>query len=131
MCLILISQFCRWKYIEDHTERSAWIATIVAAASLLLAVGVSYWLKQRMATQEANKKADGDIEKGEAGRFFSEMCCSLTADFMLVCTGYDCMVLKCTLKHTRQKIHMITSLHAICRQAELLLLTFVGRDQLQ
>lgn len=67
---------CRWAYIEDHTERSAWIAAIVAVVSMVIAFGVSFWLKQRMAAQEANKKADGDIEKGADAGVFNDICLS-------------------------------------------------------
>lgn len=54
---------CRWKWIEDHTERSAWIAAVVAAGAFLIAIGVSIFLKNRLAQQEIAKEKGEDVEK--------------------------------------------------------------------
>lgn len=58
---------CRWKWIKDHTERSAWIAAVFAAGAFLIAIGVSAWLKNHLAAREANKGKESDVEKGSDG----------------------------------------------------------------
>lgn len=56
---------CRWKWIEDHTERSAWIAAVVASVAMLISVGIAFWLKGYLARQEEAKAKD--VEKGVDG----------------------------------------------------------------
>eukprot|EP00892_Ulva_mutabilis_P005853 jgi/Ulvmu1/363/UM001_0370.1 len=66
----------QWKWIKDHTERSAWIAAVVGAVALVISAFVSFWIKKRLHSQEVAKKEGGDVEKGDAEKpssFFSRL----------------------------------------------------------
>jgi len=87
----------QWKWIKDHTERSAWIAAVIGAAAFLIAIGVSFWLKSHLAGKEAAKAKGEDIEKGEEGEkkpssFFSRLADSINSNDPHVAVDEDLAV---------------------------------------
>jgi phosphate/sulfate permease len=56
----------QWKYIKDRTDRSAWIAAILAVGCTIIAAVVSFGLRKRVVNAlEHADGADKDVEKGE------------------------------------------------------------------
>ena len=56
---------CRWDYLEDRIDRSAWIAAVIATVSFVVMIFVSMWLKRRLDdSYEAERQKQEDQEKG-------------------------------------------------------------------
>lgn len=56
---------CRWNYLTERIDRSAWIAAIIATVSFIVMIFVSVWLKKGMdERREQQKQKQEDIEKG-------------------------------------------------------------------
>ena len=62
----------QWEWIKDHTERSAWIAAVIAAVSFVVTIFISILLKKRLDADHSDKQAaaedaeknGGVVEKG-------------------------------------------------------------------
>jgi phosphate/sulfate permease len=55
----------QWKYVEDRTDRSAWIAAIIGVVSVILAAVLGVFLKKKvLAALEHAKTAPEDVENG-------------------------------------------------------------------
>jgi phosphate/sulfate permease len=52
----------QWSYVDEHTDRSAWIAAIIAGFFFLVTIGVTIWLRNKLDIAH-EKGEEADIEK--------------------------------------------------------------------